>query len=364
VIVGQFHARVTPLARTSSTGGFGAKLTAGTYDLTVQAPGYGAQTTGGVAIAAGTTKRLTLKLAPNLASRSNGATVVSASSEDDGLPAEFLIDDTEATVWATKDGATPYNAGPDQRVTVKLAKPGTITSIAVSAYKTTTASRFAALKDFTLQASTDGVTWRTVQRGSFTFQPPRPTAPDLHLRRFTLAKPVKASHVRFFIDAVQGETQTQAQAAELQVFATSTATVTPAAPAAEPPFTDSGTIAVGNPAAGDPTGLQNVFGITGTELSQTCAAPPASQGADGWVTKLPRGFGDGTHTITVTGGESTPAGHDLDLYFLDGGCELIGSAATASADESASIPGGTAYVLTQLYTGANVPFTLTARAAA
>ena len=66
----------------------------------------------------------------------------------------------------------------------------------------------------------------------------------------------------------------------------------------------------------------------------------------------------------MTGGDSTPAGHDLDLYFLDSQCALLGSAATAAADESSTIPGGTAYVLTQLFTGANVPFTLTAKAAA
>jgi hypothetical protein len=189
-------------------------------------------------------------------------------------------------------------------------------------------------------------------------------APDLHLRTFKLAKPVQAGYVRFFIDSVQGETQTQAQAAELQVFATAATTVTPTPGAPEAPFTDSGTIATGNPAAGDPTGLQNVFGVTGTEMANTCSAPPASQGADGWVSKLPSGFGDGTHTISVVGGESTPAGHDLDLYFLDSACSLIGAAATSSPDESTTIPGGTAYALTQLFTGANVPFTLTAKAAA
>jgi extracellular elastinolytic metalloproteinase len=364
VIVGDFEARVTPLARTSSTGGFSAKLVSGSYDVIIQAPGYGAQTFKAIAVGAGATKRMTLKVAPNLASKANGATIVSASSEDAGLPAQFLIDDTEASAWATQSGSTPYNNGPDQRVTIKLAAPGRITSIAVSAFKTTTASRFEAMRDFTLQTSTDGVTWTTAQTGSFTFQPPRPTAPDLHLRSFKLAKPVQAGYMRFFIDSVQGETQTRAEAAELQVFATAATTVAPATGEPEQPFTDSGTIATGNPAAGDPTGLQNVFGVTGTELTNTCTAPPASQGADGWVSTLPKGFGDGTHSIAVTGGDSTPAGYDLDLYFLDSQCALLGSAATAAPDESSTIPGGTAYVLTQLFTGANVPFTLTAKAAA
>jgi hypothetical protein len=153
---------------------------------------------------------------------------------------------------------------------------------------------------------------------------------------------------------------TQAQAAELQVFGDATG-VSPVAPPTDPTFTDSGTIVTGNPAAGDPTGAQNVFGVTATEFTNSCGTmPPASQGADAWISKLPAGFGDGTHTVTVTGSDSTPAGHDLDLYFLNSACELSGSSATSAVDESTVIPGGTAYVVSQLYTGANVPMTLTA----
>jgi extracellular elastinolytic metalloproteinase len=360
VIVGQFEARVSPLTRTSDTGTFEATMVAGKHDLLIQAPGFGAQRFTGVAIAAGRTKNLTIKVAPNLASLASGATVVSASSEDAGLPAKFLLDDTAASVWSTKDtGGATYNTGPDQRVTVKLAKPATINRIQVSAYKNTTASRFAALKDFTFQVSEDGVAWRTVKTGGFGYQAPRPTAPDLNYATFALASPTKASYVRFFIDSVQGETMTYAQAAELQVFGAA-GSISPTAPAADAPFEDSGTIAAGNPATGET--VERVVGVTGQEFSNTCPDPfaaPASQGVDGWISQLPAGFGDGTHTITVTGGE-TPAGHDIDVYFLDSACVVTGSAATSSPDESGVIPGGTAYVLTQLWTGANVPFTLRA----
>jgi hypothetical protein len=38
----------------------------------------------------------------------------------------------------------------------------------------------------------------------------------------------------------------------------------------------------------------------------------------------------------------------------------VGSTATSAPDESGVIPGGAAYVLTQLWSGADVPFTLTA----
>jgi hypothetical protein len=358
VIVGEFEARVTPLVRSSSTGGFGARMVGGSYDLLVQAPGFGVQQFKGVSVTPGATTSVQLSLAPNLASTNAGATVVSASSEDAGLPASFLLDDTAASVWSTEKRATPYNSGPDERVTVKLAKPATIDRIQVSAFKNTVASRFAALKDFTFQVSDDGVLWRTVRTGGFGYQTPRPTAPDLNYTTFTLAKPTKATYVRFFVDSVQGETLDHAQVAELQVFGAAK-NITPVPPAPDAPFTDSGTIAVGNPSTGDPTGLQHVAGVTGTEFEQTCTAPPASQGADGWISSLPSGFGDGVHTVTVTGAE-TPAGHDLDVYFYGADCTLLGSLASSNADESGVIPGGAAYVLTALYTGANVPFTLTA----
>jgi extracellular elastinolytic metalloproteinase len=126
VLIGEFEARTTPVARTSATGGFGLKLVPGGYGVTIQAPGFGAQTFKNVTIAAGATKSLAFTVAPNLASLASGASVVSASSQDDGLPASFLLDDTEATVWSTKNGSTPYNTGPDEHVTVKLAKHATI----------------------------------------------------------------------------------------------------------------------------------------------------------------------------------------------------------------------------------------------
>ncbi|MGH3659697.1 MAG: hypothetical protein ACRDUA_23865, partial [Micromonosporaceae bacterium] len=201
--------------------------------------------------------------------------------------------------------------------------------------------------------------WKTVKTGGFGYQAPRPTAPDLNYRSFALAKPTKATFVRFFLDSVQGETTTYAQAAELQVFGAAKG-VDPVAPPADAPFTDSGTIAAGNPSTGEL--VETVIGVTGTEFSKRCPDPyaaPASQGGDGWISKLPTGFGDGTHTVSVVG-EETPAGHDIDVYYLDSSCAVIGSTASSAANESGVIPGGAAYVLTQLWTGVDVPFTLTA----
>ena len=359
VILGRYEARVSPLVRTGSTGGATVKAVTGTYPLTIQAPGFGTQTIEGFSVVAGKNTAKKISLAPNLASTAAGAQVVSVSSQDDGAPAKFAFDDTAASVWSTKAGETAYNAGPDERVTVKLAAPATVSSVRVSAYKATNASRFAALKGFTVQTSLDGVTWTTARTGAFGYQAPRPTAADLNYTTFSLAQPVKAAYIRFFIDSVQGDTTTHAQVADIQVFGSGTKVANGSA-TPDPDFTDSGTITASNPAAGDPTGLQHVFGVTGTEMNTACTFPPASQGADGWVTKFPLGFSDGLHSVTAKGTSDEAVGHDLDLYFLDSECQLTGSAASSAADESAVIPPGSVYLLSHLWTGANVGVAITA----
>ena len=360
VIVGRFEARVTPLARTGTSGGAFLTLTPGTYPLTIQAPGFGVQTVS-VTVAAGTNAANTIRLAPNLASTAVGATVVSTTSQDPGSPARFAFDDTAASTWSTAASETAYNSGPDRNVVVKLAKTATLTSVRVSAYKATNASRFDALRGFTLQTSSNGTTWSNAVAGSFSYQAPRPAAPDLNFATFTLATPTKATYVRFIVTSVQGETSTQAQVADIEVFGSGARVGNGTVPT-DPAFTDTGTIAVANPAAGDPTGLANVFGVTGTEFTTSCTAPPTSQGVDGWVSTLPTGFGDGLHAVTVTGsgGAEAALGHDVDLYFLDSACALVGSSATAATDESTTIPPGSVYVLTQLYLGADVDISLKA----
>jgi hypothetical protein len=344
VMLGVFEARVSPLATSSATGGFSASVTDGTYPVTIAAPGFGARTFTGVKVTAGKTAPLRFALAPNLASTANGASVVSATTAG----ADKMLDDTEASTWK----AAPRTG----QAVVKLAAPAQISSVQVSAFAT---SRFEALRGFTLQTSTDGVNWQTVlaPADAFGYQTPRPTAPDLHYKQFALPKPVQAQYVRFWTDSALGETKTSVQVADLQVFSQSVQGVEPLPPSPpDQPVTDSGTIVAGNPSIGT---ADDVTGVTATAFKSGCQVPAApGQGADGWVTKLPESFGDGAHKVEVRGGG--PAPYDVDLYFYDASCALIGSAASSAADESGTLPSGTRYVLTQLWLGAAVPITLTA----
>lgn len=344
VMLGVFEARATALAKTSTTGGFSASVTDGTYPVTIQAPGFGARTFPGVKVTAGRITSLRFTLAPNLASTANGATVVSAGAEG----ADKMLDDTEASTWK----AAPRTG----QAVVKLAAPAKIATVQVSAFAT---ARFEALRGFTLQTSTDGVNWQTVltKADAFGYQTPRPTAPDLHYKQFTLPTPVQAQYVRLWTDSALGETKTAVQVAELQVFAQNAQGVEPLPPSPpDEPVTDSGTIAIANPTTGT---ADDTTGVTATAFKTTCAVPAApAQGADGWVTKLPDSFGDGAHKIEVHGGGTAP--YDVDLYFYDASCALIGTASSSAADESGTLPSGARYVLTQLWLGAAVPITLTA----
>ncbi len=86
--------------------------------------------------------------------------------------------------------------------------------------------------------------------------------------------------------------------------------------------------------------------------------PPASQGTDGWVTEVPDSFGDGVHAVTVTGTSAAP--HDLDVYLYSADCTVLGSAASSAADESGTLPSGTKYILSHLWSGAQVDIEVTA----
>ncbi|HEX6249654.1 MAG TPA: M36 family metallopeptidase, partial [Nocardioidaceae bacterium] len=340
VMLGTLEAGVSPVATTGADGRFTITAVEGSYPLTLQARGFGARTLKAFDLAAGQEISQQYAVAPNLASAANGAKVVSATSKG----ADALLDDTELTRWKT--------AVKSGHAVIELAEPSTISSVQVSAFTT---SRFEAVRSFTLQTSTDGVNWKTQPIGedAFEYQAPRPSTPDVHHKTFTLPKPVRASHVRLWADEALGETKTDAQFGDLQVFSRSGVAVEPLPPAPlDEPYTETFTIAGGNPGADTVTG-----GVTGSDFSATCQMPPASQGVDGWVSELPDSFGDGAHKVSTSG---SGALYDLDLYFYDADCALVGSAASSAADEAGALPSGTKYVLTNNWAGGGVEVTLTA----
>ncbi|MEV6372002.1 M36 family metallopeptidase [Micromonospora musae] len=101
--VGAYEARATPIADTDPATPLGdtVELVAGTYDLIAVAPGFGHQRMKVTAKAGHKTQHLDLKLDRNLASTTSGATVAG-----DGVNLDRIVDDTEATNWASLDGVT------------------------------------------------------------------------------------------------------------------------------------------------------------------------------------------------------------------------------------------------------------------
>ena len=207
VFVGDYQARATPIATT--LGGKNpdatAPLLAGTYDLLVQAKGYGLQrftqqlTSG--------TRTVTLPLLANVASATKGA----KASGTDGVRLANVIDDNEATNGGF-DGAAAATPIAGRTVEVDLAGGlNRITKVSVSALHHPVDAklpgdfqgRLLGIRAFDLQASKDGgKTYSTVYKSPADFFPvdlPRGVAPDLNLRTVTLPQPVVADHLRLVV---------------------------------------------------------------------------------------------------------------------------------------------------------------------
>jgi hypothetical protein len=222
VFIGDYEARITPSAITAGRSGTASvSMVPGTYDVTLQAPGWGSRTITQIKITGGATTTQTVTLQQNLASATNGATIAASSGEDGKNPTANLIDDTQATSW----GNTPTTAAQDQTgsVTVALAPAldlasTMISSIELGAFPGIGLPRFGAVKDYTIEVSDDGTTWTTVSTGTVHTDPPRPVAPELNYQTITLATPVHANFVRLDVTHTQGPV-TELSVGELQVFA-------------------------------------------------------------------------------------------------------------------------------------------------
>jgi hypothetical protein len=209
IYVGQYEARVTPYATSGSNGLSGAvKFVPGTYDFVAEAPGYGlfrfTRT-----FAAGQTSTVTVAMPTNWASSTEGATV--AASTGTSSSQSNLIDDTEGTQW--DDLETSPVGG--QSVTVALGGgPHKISRVQVSAMIGPGQGRFSALRKFHVDACNASPANSNCTAGGFTTVysspadafpgvAPRPVAPNLIMRSFTLSSPVTATHLRLVVDKNQ-----------------------------------------------------------------------------------------------------------------------------------------------------------------
>ncbi|MDR7251141.1 hypothetical protein J2X46_000113 [Nocardioides sp. BE266] len=207
VFVGDYEARVTPVADTDPATDLGAsaEFTPGTYDMVAVSPDRGFTRWTMKVLADGTARTETVGDVVNLASSAAGASVITAT--DGSLNAEALIDGTEATNWGGVTAAQVDESHPS--VAVDLAgEVSTVKRVQVSAYLTPapasptdiplaqddpdSGSRFTALRQFALEACTAGcdsadATWTrfyTSPADAFPSALPRPVAPTLNLREF------------------------------------------------------------------------------------------------------------------------------------------------------------------------------------
>jgi hypothetical protein len=207
--VGQYQARSRPVADTDPATPLDdtVSLVPGTYDFLVRADGFGTRKFV-VTVRGGRTRDLPVHLRPNLASSQNGAVATG-----DGVNLDKLIDDTEATNWASLN--TPV-AG--QEVTVRLDPSKSthdIRRVQVSAMLRPpivgdadpgAQSRFSALRQFEILTCsvrsgvdcTNDAEFTSVfvsPPDAFPAVVPRPRAPDLIIRSFAIPR-TRASHVR------------------------------------------------------------------------------------------------------------------------------------------------------------------------
>ncbi|HET7571891.1 MAG TPA: M36 family metallopeptidase [Gaiellaceae bacterium] len=201
VYVGDYSARVTPIADTDPSTALGdtAGFVPGDYRFVVQAPGYGILKLSRTLSA--TAQTLTISLPHNWASTASGATAAG-----DGADQASLVDDDETTNWSSTSGV----AG--QQVTVTLNGRHVLTGARVSAFVDPSETRFEALRSFTLQACDASTVncsvagnWVTAYDSAddaFPSVAPRPVAPDLILRSFPIGG-VPATVVRLVVKTNQ-----------------------------------------------------------------------------------------------------------------------------------------------------------------
>ncbi|WP_202866281.1 M36 family metallopeptidase [Kribbella turkmenica] len=208
LFVGDYQARAVPVADTDPATPVTdqVSLVPGSYIFVAQAPGFGHARLGASSFGPGQASDLVAQMPRNLASSAGGAT-----ASGDGINLARVVDDDEATNWASL-GSAP--AG--KQITVDLTGDvQEVRRVQVSALlrppiatdpDAATQSRFSALRQFRVLACTAGgaVTCSdpaqfqvvfTSPADAFPSIAPRPRAPELTIRSFDIPD-VTATHLR------------------------------------------------------------------------------------------------------------------------------------------------------------------------
>ena len=211
IYVGDFEARVTPIADTIQKTKLKANstFTPGTYDMLYVGPKNGFMRFT-MKVTGNRTQVVDVKTTKNLAAAQSGAKIISSTAGS--LNPKQLIDGTETFSWS---GVTKANVDVSQpTIAVDLAgKVSTIKTVAVSAYlrpaytgDKAAGSRFTALRKFAIEACVKSCTsgsakWKRVftsKDNAFPSERPRPVAPTLNMRAFSI-KPTKAAALRLVV---------------------------------------------------------------------------------------------------------------------------------------------------------------------
>ncbi|MGH2691051.1 MAG: LVIVD repeat-containing protein [Actinomycetota bacterium] len=110
-----------------------------------------------------------------------------------------------------------------------------------------------------------------------------------------------------------------------------------------------GYLARGTIDGGHPANFSQDNGVTRQEFTSDCEYTPQTNGVDGWVTKIPAGLADGKNTLHAKAIGGSPAPYDLDIYFFDKDCVLVGAEEPADTDTMGLIPEGTEYAMVTNY---------------